>query len=110
MPELKNNFFEGILFRYESCSCDCVEDVQHISKNEAPNRSYKLQAIPSENKLFAFAAQQGLVRIAKNGTIEESNILGRLISLPNKPFKELVSFMADNGSLFPGISHQLRIL
>lgn len=54
-----------------------------------------------ENKLFAYAAQQGLVRIAKNGTIEESNILGRLISLPDKPFKELVSFMADNGSLFP---------
>lgn len=101
MPELKNNFFEGILFRYESCSCDCVEDVQHVSKNEEPLRSYKLQAIPSEDKLFAYAAQQGLVRIAKNGTIEESNILGRLISLPDKPFKELVSFMADNGFLFP---------
>ena len=68
MPELRNNFFEGILFRYESCSCDCVEDVQHVSKNEEPNRSYKLQAIPSENKLFAYAAQRGLVRIAKNGT------------------------------------------
>lgn len=101
MPELKNNFFEGILFRYESCSCDCVEDVQHVSKNEEPLRSYKLQAIPLEDKLFAYAAQQGLVRIAKNGTIEESNILGRLISLPDKPFKELVSFMADNGFLFP---------
>ena len=72
MPELRNNFFEGILFRYESCSCDCVEDVQHVSKNEEPNRSYKLQAIPSENKLFAYAAQRGLVRIAKNGTVEES--------------------------------------
>ena len=101
MPELKNNFFEGILFRYESYSCDCVEDVQHVSKNEEPLRSYKLQAIPSKDKLFAYAAQQGLVRIAKNGTIEESNILGRLISLPDKPFKELVSFMADNGFLFP---------
>ena len=101
MPELKNNFFEGILFRYESCSCDCVEDVHHVSKDEEPLRSYKLQAITSEHKLFAYAAQQGLVRIAKNGTIEESNILGRLISLPDKSFKELVSFMADNGFLFP---------
>lgn len=101
MPELKNNFFEGILFRYESCSCDCVEDIHHISKNEQPLRSYMLQAVPSEKKLFAYAAQHGLVRIAKNGTIEESNILGRLISLPDKPFKELVSFMSDNGFLFP---------
>ena len=101
MPELKNNYFEGILFRYESCSCDCVEDVHHVSKDEEPLRSYKLQAIPTEKKLFAYAAQQGLVRIAKNGTVEESNILGRLISLPDRPFKELVSFMADNGFLFP---------
>lgn len=101
MPELKNAYFEGILFRYESCSCDCVEDVHHISKDEEPLHSYKLQAIPTEKRIFAYAAQQGLVRIAKNGTVEESNILGRLISLPDRPFKELVSFMADNGFLFP---------
>ena len=101
MPELKNNYFEGILFRYESYSCDCVEDVFHTSKDEEPLRNYKLQAITSEKKLFAYAAQHGLVRIANNGTIEESNILGRLISLPKKPFKELVSFMTDNGFLFP---------
>ena len=101
MPELKNNYFEGVLFRYESCSCDCVEDIQHISKNEEPLRSYKLQAIPSDKKLFAYAAQHGLVRVAKNGTIEESNILGRLISLPDKSIKDLVSFFKDNGSLFP---------
>lgn len=101
MPKLKDNYFEGILFRYESCSCDCVEDVHHVSKGEEPLRSYKLQAVLSEKKLFAYAAQQGLVRIAKNGTIEENNILGKLISLPDKSFNELVSFMANNGFLFP---------
>ena len=83
MPELKNNFFEGILFRYESYSCDCVEDVQHVSKNEEPLRSYKLQALPSEDKLFAYAAQQGLVRIAKNGTIDDYNVSYKRMNLFN---------------------------
>lgn len=101
MPELKNSFFEGILFRYETSSCDCVEETIHTSKDAAPQHCIKLQAIPTEKKSFAYAAQQGLVRIAKNGSIEESNILGRLMSLPNKPKKELFSFISDNGFLFP---------
>jgi len=101
MPELKNSFFEGILFRYETSSCDCVEETIHTSKDAAPQYCIKLQAIPSEKKSFAYAAQQGLVRIAKNGSIEESNILGRLMSLPSKPKKELFSFISDNGFLFP---------
>mgnify|MGYP003219063484 CR=1 FL=1 len=31
MPQIIENFFENILFRYESCSCDCVEDIEHIT-------------------------------------------------------------------------------
>ena len=27
MPQIIENFFENILFKYESCSCDCVEDI-----------------------------------------------------------------------------------
>ena len=101
MPELKNSFFEGILFRYETCSCDCVEETIHTSKDAVPEHCIKLQSIPGERKLFAYAAQQGLVRIAQNGSIEESNILGRLMSLPDKPKKEFFSFISDNGFLFP---------
>ena len=101
MPQIIENFFENILFKHESCSCDCVEDIEHIAPGEEPVRKYKLQAIPNEKKLFGYAAKKGLVRIASNGTIEEANVLGTLIALPNKPPKELTSFLKNNGFLFP---------
>ena len=101
MPQIKENFFENILFRFESCSCDCVTDLEHIAPGEEPIRKYKLQALPESKLLFAYAAKKGLVRIAPNGTIEEANVLGTLMALPNKSVKELSSFMKENGFLFP---------
>ena len=101
MPQIKENFFENILFRFESCSCDCVEDIERIAPGEEPISKFKLQAMPEHPILFGYAAKDGLVRIAPNGTIEEKNILGTLMSLANKPTKELVSFLKDNGFLFP---------
>lgn len=101
MPQLKDNFFEGILFRFESCSCDCVMDVKHIAPGAEPNYEYKVQALPEKKLLFAYAAKKGLVRIAPNGSIEEENILGDLLSLPDKSFKDVVSFLNKNGFLFP---------
>jgi hypothetical protein len=101
MPQIKENFFENILFKFESCSCDCVEDIEHIAPGAEPISKFKLQAMPERPILFGYAAKDGLVRIAPNGTIEERNILGTLMSLANKPTKELVSFMKDNGFLFP---------
>lgn len=101
MPQIKENFFENILFRFDSCSCDCVTDLEHIAPGEEPIRKYKLQALPESKILFAYAAKKGLVRIAPNGTIEEANVLGTLMTLPNKSVKELSSFMKENGFLFP---------
>ena len=101
MPQIKENFFENILFRFESCSCDCVTDLEHIAPGEEPIRKYKLQALPESKLLFAYAAKKGLVRIAPNGTIEEANVLGTLMALPSKSVKELSSFMKENGFLFP---------
>lgn len=101
MPQIKENFFENILFRFETCSCDCVEDIEHVTPGEEPISKFKLQAMPEHPLLFGYAAKGGLVRIAPNGTIAERNILGTLISLSNKPKKELVTFLKENGSLFP---------
>lgn len=101
MPQIKENFFENILFRFESCSCDCVADIEHIAPGEVPIEKYKLQALPESKLVFAYAAKKGLVRIAPNGTIEEGNVLGTLMSLTNKPFKDLSAFMKENGFLFP---------
>ena len=101
MPKIKENFFENILFKFESCSCDCVEDIEHIAPGADPISKFKLHAMPERPILFGYAAKDGLVRIAPNGTIEERNILGTLMSLCDKPTKYLISFLKSNGFLFP---------
>lgn len=101
MPQIKENFFENILFKFETCSCDCVEDIEHVTPGKDPISKFKLQALPNKPILFGYAAKDGLVRIAPNGTIEERNILGSLIALANKPTKNLIVFLKNNGFLFP---------
>ncbi|MFV0382268.1 MAG: CGNR zinc finger domain-containing protein [Breznakia sp.] len=101
MPQIKENFLKNILFQFESYSCDCVTDLEHIAPGEEPIRKYKLQALHEPKLLFAYAAKKGLVRIAPNGTIEEANVLGTIMALSNKSVKELSSFMEKNGFLFP---------
>lgn len=101
MPQIKENFFENILFKFESCGCDCVEDIEHVAPGTAPIKRFKLQAMPEHQITFGYAAKDGLVRIAPNGTIEERNILGTLMSLADKPTNKLAAFLKDNGFLFP---------
>lgn len=107
MPQIKENFFENILFKFESFSCDCVEDIEHIAPGAEPISKFKLQAIPEHPVLFGYAAKDGLVRIAPNGTVEEKNILGTLISLANKPTKELSSFLKKKRFLISCINRYL---
>lgn len=101
MPEIKENFFENILFRFENNPCSYVKDVTHEIPGAEPSIQYKLQADKTRNILFGYAAKKGLVRIAPNGTIEEANILGKLIALPSKGEKEFKKFLEENGFLFP---------
>ncbi len=102
MPQIKENFFENILFKFESCSCNCVEDIEHVIPGAEPVRHFKLQAVPEHPITFGYAAKDGLVRISQNGVIEERNILGTLIALVNKhSTKELSAFLKNNGFLFP---------
>ena len=103
MSEIKENFFENnALFKFDTYSCDMVTDVIHTSPNEDPSYNYKISANSLKPITLAYAPKQGLVRINKiTGSIEESNILGRFISLCDKPEKELIKFMNDNGFIFP---------
>lgn len=105
MPLIKEknsvNNFENFLFRFESCSCNCVEDIEHTSPGKDPTIRLKLQAIPEKLLRFGYTTKGGLFRIASNVSTEDRNILGKLISLSNKPTKELFSFFKSNGFLFP---------
>ena len=69
MPQVKETFFENILFKFKSYSCRCVEDIEHIAPGAEPVRRFKLQAISEHPITFGYAAKDGLVRIAPNCTI-----------------------------------------
>ena len=52
MPKIKELFFENILFKFKSCSCNCVEDIEHISPGKDPIIRFKLQAMPEHTITF----------------------------------------------------------
>ena len=58
MPQIKENFFENILFKFESCSCDCVEDIEHIAPGAEPISKFKLQAMPERPILGSYCTQR----------------------------------------------------
>ena len=101
MTQIKEGLLDNILFKFDSYSCNCEEDIEHVVPGEEPITRFKLQALRQNPITFAYAAKDGLVRIAPNGAIEEKNILGTLISLTKKSTKELSRFLNDNGFLFP---------
>lgn len=104
MPQIIENFFENNVFTFKSYACDCVEDVNHITPGMPPQKTFKFQSYTDKPLLFGYKAKTGLSRIAPNGTTEEDNILGSLVSLPTKKLKDLYSFFEHNGFLFP-VSH-----
>lgn len=71
METNREDFFENNLFRYESYSCDCVKDIEHIAPGVEPITTLKLQSLPTKRIRFAFAAKEGLLRLASTGSIEE---------------------------------------
>lgn len=101
MPQIKELFFENILFDYKGYACDCVEDFIHITPGIPPEQIYKIQSLSSHPVHFAYIPKKGLVRIGANGAIEEENILGKLLALPSKGHKEFRQFLINNGFLFP---------
>lgn len=101
MEVKREDFFENNLFRYESYSCDCVKDIEHITPGAEPITTLKLQSLQTKRIRFAFAAKEGLLRLASTGSIEEKNILSSLISLPNGNIDVLFEFFKKNGFLFP---------
>lgn len=101
MPKIIENFFENNVFIFRSYACNCAEDTFHVATDIPAKKTCKIQAYADKPLLFGYMGKTGLARIAKNGTIAESNILGSLIALPDKKTSELYSFFERNGFLFP---------
>lgn len=101
MPQIKELFFENILFNYKGYACDCVEDFIHSTPGEPAESVYKIQSLTDRPVHFGYVPKKGLVRIGANGAIEEENILGKLLALSAKGYKEFRQFLLNNGFIFP---------
>ena len=101
MPQIKELFFENILFDYKGFACDCVEDFIHTAPGSPAESIYKIQSLTDHPVHFGYVPKKGLVRIGANGAIEEENILGKLLALPVKGHKEFRQFLLNNGFIFP---------
>jgi len=76
-------------------------DITHVSPGVKPETKLKIQNLAEKSIRFAFAAEEGLVRLANTGSIDEKNILGALISLPNGDIESHLNFFKKNGFFFP---------
>lgn len=101
MPKITSNFLGDNIFTFASNECFCAKDIIHTFPNRPPITKLKVSANKNKPLLFAYKAKTGLVRIASNGTIEEDNILGTLLSLSTSNRKKMISFFERNGFLFP---------
>ena len=101
MPQIKELFFENILFNYKGYACDCVEDLIHPAPGAPAESMYKIQSLTDHSVHFGYVPKKGLVRIGANGAIEEENILGKLLALPVKGYKDFRQFLLNNGFIFP---------
>lgn len=109
MPRITTNFFGDNIFTFSSNECFCAKDIIHTFPNQPPTIKFKVSKNKNKPLLFAYKAKTGLARIASNGTIEEDNILGTLLSLSTTSPKKMISFFERNGFLFPLSSDYLSI-
>ena len=66
MPQIKELFFENILFNYKGYACDCVEDLIHPAPGAPAESMYKIQSLTDHPVHFGYVPKRGLVRIGAN--------------------------------------------
>lgn len=101
MPKIIENFFENNVFTYQSFSCSSVSDTIHLAPNMPASTIYKVMSDNTKEIQFAYAAKKGLVRLNKNGTIAENNVLGSFIAIANQKKPDYTVFFKENGFIFP---------
>lgn len=94
------NFYEDNLFRFDNSHCACAIDEFHISPDQPPQTTIKVQALPGDPIHFAFAPGVGLVRLGEKGALVEKNLLGSLISIKHNDTDSLFDYFERNGFLF----------
>lgn len=95
------NFFASNIFTFNSWSCISEIDKIHPYPGYEAQEILKVYADKNVPIRFAFGSKVGLVRLNDDGSIAESNVLGKLIAINNKSIENYFSFFKRNGFLLP---------
>lgn len=95
------NFFASNIFTFNSWSCTCEIDRIHPYPGYQAQEILKVYADKNTPVRFAFGSKVGLVRLNEDGSIAESNVLGKLIAIKNDTIENYFSFFKRNGFLLP---------
>lgn len=100
VKQAEENFLTSSIFTFSSYSCRC-EIEKAVSVIGEPIELIKVTADKSKPVHFAFGSKVGLVRLNTDGSIAESNILGKLLAIDNSKVENYFDFFAENGFLLP---------
>lgn len=94
------NFFANNIFTFDSYACDA--QIEYIaSPTGMETEMLKVKAKKDTPLRFAFGSKVGLVRLNADGSIAESNILGKLLAINSTYTENYIDFFNRNGFLFP---------
>lgn len=98
--KIEENFFTSNVFTFESYSCHC-EIEKGLNIIGEPTEIIKITADKTQPLHFAFGSKVGLVRLNADGSVAESNILGKLLAIDNSKVENYFDFFKRNGFLLP---------
>lgn len=99
--EIIENFLSSNIFLFNSFSCESKIDKTYPFPGADVEETLKVYSNKNCPIRFAFASKVGLVRLNEDGSIAESNVLGKLLAIDNKKLSNYNSFFKRNGFLLP---------
>ncbi len=102
--KIEENFLNSNVFMFESYGCICERAFFSSNISLEPMPAIKLTLDRDKPIKFAFGSKVGLVRLNEDGSIAESNILGKLVAIESSDINGYCSFFEKNGFLFPMVA------
>ena len=108
--KIEENFLNSNVFTFESYSCNCKITTSSENFSNEPLLAIELKANINNKISFAYGSKVGLVRLNEDGSVAESNILGKLVAISPNDIGGYVSFFNANGFLVPLPSNKTTII
>ncbi|WP_274939932.1 BRcat domain-containing protein [Chordicoccus furentiruminis] len=108
--KIEENFLTSSIFTFESYKCTCEETSVSTNISMLPVPAVKLTPDTRMKVYFAFGSKVGLVRLNEDGSIAESNILGKLVAINRNDIRAYFSFFENNGFFFPIATDKSEII